>query len=274
MRTHGTNTNRNRGSLGDVSFEARDCFTLWNELRTVLPEDKLKKLGIQDPSKALPEVVAKSDVIAWEKDLKQALQRGMDSGVLDLQKLRKRFDSSKPGEVLQRHTETLFSLACDLHSQDALPALVFNYDRTECEEAAQAVLRELSSRETEWKRTDPGWKDTMREFEQWQKEKPKKELEVKVPKRTKDDKGDSNKVSGLEVTKAAASVEASQWESFDPEAPLEQYSFADHSKLLPSEFEEMTRKLQWEKLNPWLVDALNRGIGVHHAGMNRRYRQV
>lgn len=34
------------------------------------------------------------------------------------------------------------------------------------------------------------------------------------------------------------------------------------------------RQLSRRQVAPWLIDALKRGIGIHHAGMNRKYRQV
>lgn len=36
----------------------------------------------------------------------------------------------------------------------------------------------------------------------------------------------------------------------------------------------MVHSLSNDKVASWLVDALRRGLGVHHAGMNRRYRQM
>lgn len=269
----------NRGALADVSFEARDCFTLWKQMKETLSKDDLRELGVQDPSDALPEIIAKSDVIKWELNLKAALRKAMDTRSLAFKKLRQRLDSRKEhsdkekAEVLE-HKEQLFPLVCDLHAQDALPALAFNYDRAQCEEAAQSVLGGLEKAESTWKETKSEWAQKLKDFDAWQKGLSKKPLEVKLPARSKDKKGDQNKVSKLEITKAETSVEYSQWESFDPDAPLDQFSFADHSKLQRSEFDELVMALRWENLPPWLTKALLRGIGVHHSGMNRRYRQV
>ncbi|KAK1020060.1 hypothetical protein LTR33_019254, partial [Friedmanniomyces endolithicus] len=41
-----------------------------------------------------------------------------------------------------------------------------------------------------------------------------------------------------------------------------------------SELEIYVRQLGKRNIQQWLIDALQRGIGVHHAGMNRKYRQV
>lgn len=287
-------TERNRSALDDVSFEARDCFTLWDRMTKTLPENVMKKLNVRSPSEALPKIMAKSDVIKWEKELKEALRKGIEEGLFNFQGLRDYFDTSassssgspkskalKKSQAVSEvkvHSDTLFSLACDLHSQDALPALVFNYDRADCEEAAQKVLGELVEREKVYKEKDAGWKETLRQFEEWQNTKERQKNTNKggavINKRSKDEQGDSQRVNKMDVLIAGLNIEVSKWESFDPLAPLENYSFADHSKLMTSEFEEIIGKLKWEKLAPWMTEALHRGIGVHHSGMNRRYRQV
>ena len=284
---------RNRTALDDVSFEARDCFTLWERMSKTLPENTMKKLKVRSPSEALPKIIVKSDVIKWEKELKAALRQGMEEGLFNFQGLREYFDTSatspkgSPNSKTKKtqtvakikdHSDTLFSLACDLHSQDALPALVFNYDRDDCEAAAQKVLEELVSREKTYKEKDPGWKETIKAFEEWQSMKERQKGDKKggavVNKRSKDESGDGQRVSKMDLLITGLNNEVSKWESFDPLAPLENYSFADHSKLMTSEFDEIVGKLRWEKLAPWMTEALHRGIGVHHAGMNRRYRQV
>ncbi|KXH56967.1 DEAD/DEAH box helicase [Colletotrichum salicis] len=70
-----------------------------------------------------------------------------------------------------------------------------------------------------------------------------------------------------------ASRDISPWEGFDPKAPLPQYNFADTAKLTVRELEARIRSLDDLGIKPRLIDALRRGLGVHHAGMNRQYRQ-
>ncbi|KAG9254633.1 DEAD/DEAH box helicase [Emericellopsis atlantica] len=272
---------RNRGALGDMSFESRDCFTLYNQLKELLPSKTLKALGIKSPKETFPDVIAKSDVIKWEDQLKAALRKGMEEGVLDFEKLRSKFDTGNPdSRKITSHIDSLFSLAYDLHQQNALPALAFNYDRGTCERAGEQVLKELLAKENAYKETSSEWKSTMRKYEEWVKNKerstkdPAKGKDEVPSKRVKGEDGDANRMDKLAIIKNEANAEVSKWESFDPNAPLEQYSFADHSRLQRSEFDEMLRKLEWEKLSPWLTDALHRGIGIHHDGLNRRYRQT
>jgi ATP-dependent RNA helicase DDX60 len=69
--------------------------------------------------------------------------------------------------------------------------------------------------------------------------------------------------------------ESISWQtSFDPDDVLPQFSFAgitrDYSR---EELEKDIMELRLRAhLAPWIVQALRRGIAVHHAGMNKSYR--
>ncbi|KAK1992440.1 hypothetical protein LX36DRAFT_674554, partial [Colletotrichum falcatum] len=71
-----------------------------------------------------------------------------------------------------------------------------------------------------------------------------------------------------------ANWEISPWKSFDPEAPLPQFSFADTTKIMQEELEERIHSLDHQGIHPTFIHALRRGLAVHHAGMNRNYRQL
>lgn len=248
----------------------------------IMPANTLKEVGVKDPASALPEVIAKSEVLGWEASLKAALGRTMSMPDSVFPKLRESLEVAAPTKTntdatsmvnSTDHVDKLFALVCDLHAQDSLPAIVFNYDRGECERAAQSIMNDLKSAETEWKETSSEWGRKMKEYERWKKAKENAPKE-KVASRSKTSDGDSSKTSKLEIARAEGSNEISAWESFDPLAPVDEFSFADSSRMQRSEFEDLTRALQYAELPPWLMEALLRGIGVHHAGMNRRYRQA
>ncbi|KAG5301696.1 DEAD/DEAH box helicase [Histoplasma ohiense] len=67
-----------------------------------------------------------------------------------------------------------------------------------------------------------------------------------------------------------AAAEFSVFESFDPEAPLDGFHLADVKKVTPSEFEVHAQELRRHFVPERLIAALRRGIGVHHAGVNRK----
>ncbi|RGP64985.1 dead deah box helicase [Fusarium longipes] len=201
---------RNRSVLDDVSLEARDCLTLWKQMRKTFPCQLLPETAQLDPNNVLPEWLEKHHVVEWEKRLKLVLKGAMEmenSPFSDLQAgLENQKSSDQPIVARKRQFEKLFPLICDLHKLDALPVLVFNYDRSESREESSAKV--------------------------------------------------------------------SLWESFDLEAPLERFSFADTTKMQQADFDDTVLSLGSNKAPSWLINALCRGLGVHHAGINRRYRQM
>ncbi|CAI6100134.1 unnamed protein product [Clonostachys chloroleuca] len=280
---------RNRGALGDLSLEARDCFILWTELGKTLSNDDMRKYEIDGPAKALPTVITKSDVRKWEESLKSRLLHLIQQDPSAFERLK-----SKLGQALEvepsmqdpvtissepmNHKEALFELACDLHQQDALPALAFSYDRTECEKQVQHVVKKLEEAENVWKESSPEWRRTMDRYQAWQRGNEKRSgnesKKTKASQKTKNKDGDADKLSKMDIVQSEASVELSPWECFDPDGPLDQFSFADKLKLQLSELNEHLGKLKDENLKRWMMEALRRGVGVHHAGINRRYRQI
>lgn len=244
-----------------------------------MPAERLKALGLKDRVEKLPSVVTKSDVTVLEKDLRAALATAMVSDGAMIEKLRQRLEAkdttvSTDGEPDQvpDHIKALFPLALDLHSQDALPALVFNHDPDTCEVAAQSLAASLEAAENKFKESSAAWKSKMARYEVWIKAKSgQRKMKITVS-RSKDD-GDGDAMSKLDAAREEGSTDASAFEGFDPEAPLAGYSFADQSKLLNSELDEYISSLHGV-VPLAIVNAMRRGIAVHHASMNRYYRQV
>ena len=81
-------------------------------------------------------------------------------------------------------------------------------------------------------------------------------------------------MSRVERLQETASGEMSIFESFDPNKPVDAYHVADVKKLLPSQFHEYAVELGRRLVPEWLVDALEHGIAVRHAGINHRYHQA
>ncbi|KAM5352390.1 hypothetical protein ACJ41O_005113 [Fusarium nematophilum] len=266
----------NRAALGDVNLEARDCLTLWKHMAKTFPKEQLHAEDGLNPLKVLPEVIEKSHIVEWEKGLKTALKKAMESSHSPLGLLQESLSGPqrKPDgakrSVEDGHIDGLFPLACELHAQDALPALVFNYDRHQCELSINHILDRLQRAETTFKESDPAWQQKLHEFGQWKKQK-EAGRENQLPNRSK--MGERT-MSKLDQAREEASAEISPWESFDPDAPLEQFSFAATKMMQRKEFDDLASALDESKVRPELVDALRRGLGVHHAGMNRRYRQI
>ena len=67
------------------------------------------------------------------------------------------------------------------------------------------------------------------------------------------------------------------WEaSFDPSEPSQDFSFAGGYVNISKEDvdKEIANLARWSGVNRRALDALKRGIGIHHAGMNKGYRAL
>jgi ATP-dependent RNA helicase DDX60 len=146
------------------------------------------------------------------------------------------------------------------------PALLFNFDRTDCEILARDLLQALQSAEDEWRKNNTSWTRKVRDWEAWKsRAKERERLADKAKKMKKD--ADSPAVPPQEHS----------WEStFDPDDPSPQFSFAgSHTSYSLADLEKDIEGMRWNtSIQQWAFDALRRGIAVHHSGMNKQYRSL
>ena len=241
-----------------------------------------------DPEITLPELVKKSDVVRWETALKDQLAGWMTDSGSPCEALRQDLRGQQFKKLSSTHanpteepatsdpfisSDSVFSLILDLRSSGALPALLFNYDREACEVTVERLLKTLQSAEEKYRNTDPTWIAKIADFEQWKKTRDA--AAAKTPKKAATGRrGQDEGLGKADTEREEANREVSKWEGFDPDAPLPQFSFADSTKMSREEFEERLRTMWSDSVRPHFIDALRRGVGVHHAGMNRQYRQV
>jgi hypothetical protein len=295
---------KSRGIPEDLALEPRDCLLLWQAMVKVRTE-KYPVSTALDPAKALPPVSRKLDILKWEAELKTLLRQWLESADSPFSALLKelevsfrdtsaeeKYSTAIAGNVASQQqssadgdddlsTSTL-PMLCRLHEQDALPAILFNYDRHMCEKICKSVLEQLEAAELKQRKTGDKWQKTLTAWEEWKKLKEKnktkmaKETSKKSAKaaKSKDDDGDADRTSKLDLQRDAFSSDDTKWESFDPEGPLEGYHFADLAKAQRSDLEVYVRQLRFKDIPEYLIKALGRGMGVHHAGMNRKYRQI
>lgn len=291
--------NKSRGIPDDLSLEARDCLMLYQAMKRHETADYPVNRDL-DPSNAntLPAVIRKAHVIKWEQALKALLKLWMMDYESPFDKVRDDLSQSmdnahtvekqvSKGDVAQGSDDefvpvdpdnlysTTLPLLCKLYERDALPAIFFNYDRHRCEGVARAVVSQLEAAELQYKETNPAWKAKVSGFEQYKKDqlKSKKPVKAVSKKKGKGDE-DDDPSSKLDKMQDSAGDETNPYANFDPEAPVDGYHFAARQKAEVSELSRFFWQMNRRGLASWLTDALKRGIGVHHAGMNRKYRQV
>ncbi|KAJ5638305.1 DEAD/DEAH box helicase, partial [Penicillium lividum] len=291
---------RSRAIPTDFSLEPRDCLSLWKAMNDLQTDDFPVDPSLS-PSSFFSGIISKKDVIEWQKPLIELVNvwkndrrspfeallfelgrqnPGSSTTVDDGEKAS--LSQSQPqgssmsqtnvndeGDVL---LSTTLPLICSLHAQRALPALFFNYDRSKCEKIGNHLLKQLREAESQWKSESPAWKAKVDKWNDWRKAE--EGSKKKAAKPTKKKQSEDQPTSHADETRDLASGEGSMLELFDPERPVERFSLADPKKLSRSEFLEYIQDFKWQDIPDWLTDALERGIGVHHAGMNRKYRQV
>lgn len=244
-------------------------------MKKIFSEEELVKFGVPDPTTILPEAISKSDVLRWEAELKQSLRRIIESQGSAFGKIRKllelRSSQGIPPSEFVRDLESIFHLVVGLHRQDALPALVFHYDTQGCEKVAKLICAMLLESEKDWKESSVEWAQKIKDYEDWKRSEASQQSR-RVVQRNRGEGSDS-RMSKQEQLREEANVETSAWASFNPNAPLDRFSFADTTKMQALEANEMIRPLRGV-VDTLLLAALQRGVGVHHSGLNREYRQV
>lgn len=272
-------TDKTRGIPQDLALEARDCLLLWNAMKEAQNQNFPAPRSL-DPRNALPPVPTKADILKWESDLKAVLGTWLANPLSPFNRVIDRLAASsersgRGGVYNEEYVKTTLQLLCSLHEQDSLPAILFNYDRSECEEICQEILNTLTATERSQVKSGSKWEEELADWEHWKKTRTKataKACKAK-DKKARGSKDDAEKTSRLDMWRDSVG-EVSRWEFFDPQAPIDGYHFADYSKAQASELREYATELRRRQVSPRLIQALSRGIGVHHAGLNLKYRRV
>ncbi|EEB06458.1 DEAD/DEAH box helicase [Schizosaccharomyces japonicus yFS275] len=274
------------GSTTGLTFEPRDCLQLYHAMKLVSKGDfKISKKLDPDNYFSDCQFIKKVDVVAYEKKIKETLHTWAS--------LPNAFAPTSPFQALIRHfcnepqrlinnqlklhkdissieyiAKSTLPMLKDLHSRDLLPTICFNYDRQECEFIAETVYKTLTEKEREWRENSEEWKEKMREYKKWQASATQRAKQAEKFQKLATEK------QKLQALKEAGDV---SWiEFFDPNEPSAEFSFAGVKSTYGKE--ELYRDLESLRnrhaVPEWYIDALYRGIAIHHSGLNRRYRQI
>lgn len=256
----------------DLVLESRDCYTLWRAMASVQNAKYPVPKGLEPMSTRFPEIINKVHIIKWEEELKSILRtwlRDRDSPMAKLLDLLRSSNTNVNTEAASEarakwkiHSPRFFDtmqLLSDLHKVNALPALLFIYDRQICNNLCKCLVKILEAGEDHYRQTNLEWKRKVEEKESFEKAKEK----VKVPKKLA--------VDNLEDPRDAP--DSASIEYFDPKAPIQEFTFADPSKCSKEELRGELQELRRAEIPETFVQALQRGIGVHHAGIPRPLRE-
>jgi superfamily II RNA helicase len=296
-------TNERRGIPDDLALESKDCLLLYQAMKK--HENNQYRVSVNlSPPNAVPECnIAKAHILKWGSDLKTLLKAWMKDPKSPFQEVVEELG----GEVHKAHKEdrqiqenriedmrwnrggmaefneiaaTALPMLSKLHEADALPAILFSYDRSGCERIADEVLNQLVTAEKRWRETSKAWKCKVAEYHAWEKFKQSKQERKRLESaqkskrkaRNDDDKAwkDDEKMSKQDRAREASDFADHQFEGFDPGAPSAEFSFANEKVVNRNDIEGAVQGLRWRDVSEPLIEAFQRGIGVHHAGMNRK----
>jgi len=287
--------NTKQGIPNDMSLEPKDCLQLyWAMSKCQTPECLLPKaLDFKEVFGTEGRVITKAEVVEWEENLKQVLHNWMKDvepvftevakllaaeaakrDVLDKGDDEKSsgapaegngplvVDLPPPSCTREYLAKTTLPLLQTLHSANALPAILFSYDRSMCEKICIMVCEQLETAEKSWRENSPKWQKIIKDWEKYKADRSsrgsKKAKIVLPPGSTK-----------AEQMRENAEYDSSFWSSFDPSHPSPEFSFADFKKHAKSDLQtDIENLIRWG-IPEVLVNAFSRGIGVHHSGMNR-----
>jgi len=273
----------------DLALEASDCWDLFSVMDSVARASKRDDV-IGEVKKLRPamffrktECIKSVDIIDYEAALRTVVERWIVSpsckdimasvtstlgGTIDTQvgMMEKSFGDKSP-YAPREYQKSLLPLLDQLNSADALPALVFHYDRHGTDRLAQELVSALDDAEKVWKEGNSAWQMKVATWQEWKgQSKTRQKQEDKAMKSMK----------GPSKEEMIRDKEGSWLDSFDPKTPLPQFSFQSaRSKKSGQELEaDIADLTRWKDIPEWIVNCLRRGIGVHHSGLNRKVRQL
>ncbi|KAJ7757624.1 hypothetical protein B0H16DRAFT_1824030 [Mycena metata] len=262
------------------STQSPDTLTLYRALQENAPPSSCEALDPRtffnsEPGDAL---LVQKDIIRYERALKDKLvsfMKGPDNAVV-VNLIRSLQDPKitslrDPNKAPSRddYKKNLIYLLADLHVKGELPAILFSFDRTDCDILAQKLLSTLEAAEKNWRHGSVEWKGKIQQWERWKltQAKLREKTSAKVSKQRK--RNDDDEPESRED-------QHQSWESsFDPHEPSPPFSFAGMTAYSKAELAEQILELRrWSSTPDWALDALERGVGIHHAGMNKKYRSL
>ncbi|GAA6057212.1 hypothetical protein JCM3770_003263, partial [Rhodotorula araucariae] len=258
----------------DLALEPRDCLALWRAMSAVDkeldPKLKPRKFFAPTPTIAIKHVIEyeqllKKILIDWRNEPDYADPKSRFSRTVEFLEKPLRESLGISEKLIENASEDEFNslfapLLADLNAQNQLPAILFNFSRDHCESLAKRISQDLERAEDKWRKSSSTFKDRLARA---------KAAEKAASKKAK--AAESQTVNRKQEEEAARMGVVEDVQAFDPEAPSEEFTFVGKG-ISHIEFKKDVDDLLFLDMDPWIVNALRRGVGVHHSGMPRRYR--
>ncbi|KAF8878718.1 P-loop containing nucleoside triphosphate hydrolase protein [Infundibulicybe gibba] len=221
----------------DLALEASDTLSLYRALvtRKAVSDPDLQLLDPVTFFGSRSDFLRQADILRYEAALKEAIstlvkQSDPQDPLEDPTISRLPRGAAPDGTTFLRD---ILPLVADLHVRGELPAILFNFDRSKCEDLAKELIRALVSAEEKWRLQSPTWQKKIRDWEAWKlRARERERLAERAKKQKKDADG-----KDTETTSHMPDWEA----SFNPDDPSLQFSFAGiQSSYSRTQLEEMS----------------------------------
>ncbi len=224
--------------------------------------------------------ISMRDAKAWEMGLKDAFVRCLSheqqKSVLTALSARTQeaFEASdRDMDMWRQLYDHLDGLLSQLRDRDMLPCICFHFSQTGCESMARKVTKLLEEREAT-QRLSEAWHDKVDNAEKRREQLEK--LARKLGWKPEDDEQDLDKLAnGAELRGVLESLDEAESTLSQLHAVDARYAYTFRGNEVS---EEKLREFIGDHCDDenyqWLFQAMLRGIGVHHSGMNLKWRQA
>lgn len=240
------------GGFSESPLSASDCLVVYDSMSKFTSIDNLK------PETFFDSVINQKHVHDYGKQLTSAFKNNPQQSIID--DITKNTLSIPVSEV---NTQSLVALVETLRSKDWLPALVFSFETSTCNDLAISLLEHYETLSEETKKSKEylakvnKYNADMKAYEEYVKRSQKS----KRHKLRKDEEKEEEEVMEEPTNPESSLVEGSTLTLDGEIKPLDD--------LLAT-----MKKLKNIGVDARLVDALRRGIGVHHDNLPSKYRQT
>mmetsp|Transcript_45205 Transcript_45205/g.105396 ORF Transcript_45205/g.105396 Transcript_45205/m.105396 type:complete len:1912 (+) Transcript_45205:101-5836(+) len=213
----------------------------------------------------------------------QPLPRAENEDEVDLTKLVK--------ETSYLQASTLFKLCKDLDEKDIMPAIIFNFSRKEIERMLKKLVEELTRLQYDKYWGDQEAKIRTRKINDKRKaeyeEKKKAYDQAQKARASSKQEGNaarkSGEIEGRGGNKEATHVDMGDVLMQEPQEPKDiseeidpEYTFHSARALgvWQEDIDEVIEGAKKGKCENWMIEGLRRGIGMHHEGLKKGYRDA
>lgn len=186
---------------------------------------------------------------------------------------------------------TLMKICKDLDKKDIMPAIFFNFSRKEIEKMLQKLIQELKDQQqnkyfgTEeasyrsrklMERRQADYNQKKKAYDEAMKMKASSKQEANASRKSGENEGrgaekNERVDTSADMTMAEPLPPVDLMDEIDPD-------FTFHSpKALGTwyeDIEETLQELKKKKVADWLIDGLRRGVGMHHEGCKKNYKDA